>query len=112
MFGSVCVARGINKNVDPLEVGDTFPHGYYHPSCEACIRASGLDVWSLAPWSRQLCIAYTAENSGELLKAWVQDWEVMPAHDVVCRACGCGDNTIGHWTRWCVVPLIINLTIC
>ena len=25
----------------------------------------------------------------------------------VCRACGCGDNTIGHWTRWCVVPLMV-----
>ena len=46
----------------------------------------------------------------------------MPAHDVVCRACGCGDNTIGHWTRWCIVPLIVaiailkprqdNLTLC
>ena len=67
-------------------------------------------------------MAYTAENSQDLLKAWIQEWEIMPAHDVVCRACGCGDNTIGHWTRWCVVPLIVaiailkpshvNLTIC
>ena len=24
-----------------------------------------------------------------------------------CQACGCGDNTIGHWTRWCVVPLLV-----
>ena len=35
----------------------------------------------------------------------------MPAHDVVCRACGCGDNTIGHWTRWCIVPLIVATAI-
>ena len=103
--------------------GDSFPHGYYHPPlCEACIRTSGLNLWSLTPWSRELCMAYTAENSQDLLKAWIQEWEIMPAHDVVCRACGCGDNTIGHWTRWCVVPLIVaiailkpshvNLTIC
>ncbi len=76
----------------------------------------------MAPWSHQLCLAYTAENSQDRVKAWVQEWDIMPAHDVVCRACGCGDNTIGHWTRWCVVPLIVviailkpghvNLTIC
>ena len=63
-----------------------------------------------------------AENSQDLLKTWAQEWEIMPAHDVVCRACGCGDNTIGHWTRWCIVPLIVaiailkpghvNLTLC
>ena len=29
----------------------------------------------------------------------------------MCRACGCGDNTIGHWTRWCPVPLIVALSI-
>ena len=25
----------------------------------------------------------------------------------VCAACGCGDNTIGHWTRWRIVPLLV-----
>ena len=56
-------------------------------------------------------MAYTADSSQELMNAWVQEWEIMPAHDVVCRACGCGDNTIGHWTRWCVVPLIVAIAI-
>ena len=28
-------------------------------------------------------------------------------NDCVWRACGCGDNTIGHWTRWCPIPLIV-----
>ena len=65
----------------------------------------------LPPWSRQLCSAYTADNCQEQVTAWAQEWEVKPAHDVVCRACGCGDNTIGHWTRWCVVPLIVALAI-
>ena len=92
------------------------------PMCEACTRTSGLNIWSLAPWSHASCTAYTAENSQDLLKTWAQEWEIMPAHDVVCRACGCGDNTIGHWTRWCIVPLIVaiailkpsqgNLTLC
>ena len=102
--------------------GDTFPLGLYHPPCEACVRASGTNVWSIAPWSLQLCQAYTAESPQDPMKAWMQDWDIMPAHDVVCRACGCGDNTVGHWTRWCVVPLIVaiavlkpdhvNLTMC
>ena len=78
--------------------GDTFPQGYYRPpSCESCIRASGTNVWSMAPWTLQLCVAYTAENSQDLLKAWTQEWDIMPAHDVACRACGCGDNTIDYW---------------
>ena len=37
--------------------------------------------------------------------------DILPAYDIVCRACGCGDNTIGHWTRWCVVPLIVAIAI-
>ena len=28
-----------------------------------------------------------------------------------CIACGCGDNTIGHWVRWCVIPLTVVLVI-
>ena len=91
--------------------GHTFPQGYYHPpSCEACIRASGVDVWSGAPWSLQLCQAYTSDHPQEPMNEWMQEWDVTPAH-VVCRACGCGDNTIGHWTRWCVVPLIVAIAI-
>ena len=54
-----------------------------------------------------LCDAYTANHCQNQL----QDWNVQPAHVVVCRACGCDDNTIGHWTRWCVVPLIIAIAI-
>ena len=92
--------------------GDFFPHGYYHPPmCEACIRTSGFNVWSLAPWSHALCVAYTDDASQERFEEWTQEWDVMPAHDVVCRACGCGDNTIGHWTRWCIVPLIVAIAI-
>ena len=56
-------------------------------------------------------MAYTAENSQEPLRNWAQEWEIVPAHDVVCRACVCGDNTIGHWTRWCIVPLIVAMAI-
>ncbi len=92
--------------------GESFPHGYYQPPlCESCIRAIKLNAWALAPWSLSLCDAYTASDCQNQLANWTQDWNVQPAHVVVCRACGCGDNTIGHWTRWCVVPLIVAIAI-
>ena len=31
----------------------------------------------------------------------------FPTNETVCAACGCGDNTIGHWSRWCIVPLLV-----
>ena len=31
---------------------------------------------------------------------------VYTLNDCVCRACGTGDNTVGHWSRWCIVPLV------
>ena len=79
--------------------------------CESCIRAIKLNAWALAPWSRPLCDAYTANDDQNQLSTWAQDWDVQPAHVVVCRARGCGDNTIGHWTGWCVVPLIVAIAI-
>ena len=92
--------------------GESFPYGYYHPPmCEMCIRNAGINTWSLAPWSRALCVAYTDDVSHDKFKEWTRNWDILPAHDVVCRACGCGDNTIGHWTRWCVVPLIVAIAI-
>ena len=92
--------------------GESFPYGYYHPPmCEMCIRNAGINMWSLAPWSRALCVAYTDDVSHDKFKEWTRNWDILPAHDVVCRACGCGDNTIGHWTRWCVVPLIVAIAI-
>ena len=32
---------------------------------------------------------------------------IFPTNGTVCAACGCGDNTIGHWSRWCIVPLLV-----
>ena len=88
--------------------GDTFPFGYYHPPwCEACVRVAHLDMWSIAPWSSSLYCAYVSEQPLHGILQWKQQWAVQPANEVVCRACGCGDNTVGHWTRWCVVPLIV-----
>ena len=54
---------------------------------------------------------YSCEQAIDRIREWQQSWEIVPTSNVVCRACGCGDNTIGHWTRWCPVPLIVALSI-
>ena len=55
--------------------------------------------------------AYTGENATEQVKEWQQSWQIKSNSEVACRAWGCGDNTIGHWTRWCPVPLLVALSI-
>ena len=51
------------------------------------------------------------DQSANQVKDWQRSWDIAPTSEVACRACGCGDNTIGHWTRWCPVPLIVALSI-
>ena len=33
------------------------------------------------------------------------------SHDP-CIACGCGDNSISHWSRFCIVPLLVFNYFC
>ena len=56
--------------------GESFPYGYYHPPmCEMCIRNAGINTWSLAPWSRALCVAYTDDVSHDKFKEWTRNWD-------------------------------------
>ena len=107
--------RGTRHQQKCLHCGllnSAFPSGYSSPPwCERCIQTRQLSVWSMAPWSRPLLQAYTSEQAIDRIREWQQSLEIVPTSDVVCRACGCGDNTIGHWTRWCPVPLIVALSI-
>ena len=61
--------------------------------------------------SRPLLQAYTSDHPADQIRDWQQSWQISPTSEVTCRACGCSDNTIGHWTRWCPVPLIVALSI-
>ena len=89
-----------------------FPFGHQSPPmCENCIQVKQLTLWSIVPWSRHLLQAYTSDQSANQVKDWQRSWDITPTSEVVCRACGCGDNTIGHWTRWCPVPVIVALSI-
>ena len=91
--------------------GDSFPYGYYRPPlCETCIYESGVTAWTLASTPSKfatLLHAYTHLSDSELMKAWSSEHDAPPANECVCRACGEGDNTVGHWTRWCPVPLVV-----
>ena len=31
----------------------------------------------------------------------------IPDNNLVCIACGCGDCTVGHWVRWCIIPIVV-----
>jgi len=66
---------------------------------------------SLSQWHRPLLEVYTAQNSCERFQQWEENNAILPSNECVCRACGNGGNTIGHWTRWCPVPLIVALAI-
>ena len=93
-------------------LNSAFPHGHQSPPmCENCIQGQQLTVWSTAPWSRPLLQAYTSDHPADQVKDWQRSWQIAPTTEVTCRACGCSDNTIGHWTRWCPVPLIVALSI-
>ena len=93
-------------------LNSAFPFGHQSPPmCENCIQVKQLTVWSTAPWSRSLLQAYTSDHPADQVKEWQQSWQIAPTSEVTCRACGCSDNTIGHWTRWCPVPLIVALSI-
>ena len=93
-------------------LNSAFPYGYHSPPlCERCIQTRQLSAWVLAPWSLALLLAYTSEHAPHKLREWQQTWEIAPVSGVERRACGCGDNTIGHWTRWCPIPLIVALAL-
>ena len=87
---------------------DSFPYGFYHPPfCETCIRESGTTAWTLSSHHLRLYHSYLATVDGQQAEAVDGGLATQATNDCVCRACGCGDNTIGHWTRWCPIPLIV-----
>ena len=84
-----------------LRPGDTFPGGFYTEAmCEYCIAAHGITPLQHCPFGLQL-----QEAPPETLMAPFRS--TFPTNGTVCAACGCGDNTIGHWSRWCIVPLLV-----
>ena len=93
-----------------LKPGNTFPGGFYTEAmCEHCIATYGITSIQHCPYGVQLqealCASYSIPStrperamvSPETLMAPFRN--TFPANGTVCAACGCGDNTIGHWSR-------------
>ena len=90
-------------------LNSAFPFGHQSPPmCENCIQAKQLTLWSTSPWSCPLLQAYTSDHPADQIKDWQRSWQIAPTG---LQSMWIGDNTIGHWTRWCPVPLIVALSI-
>ena len=85
--------------------------------CKHCIAAHGITPVQHCPFGLQLQEALSASyglpatgpertmHPPETLMAPFRS--TFPTNGRACAACGCGDNTIGHWPRWCIVPLLV-----
>lgn len=102
----------------------TYPCGLSsHPLCEICIAASQLTPFSI--FSFEDLDLPTHSYAYHTIRNW--PWcaphhqmrmPPLPEEEVLqdiqedrCVACGKGNNSIGHWMRWCPVPLIVGKII-
>ena len=97
--------------------GDSFPSGYtVAPMCEQCIHTHRITPVTHCPFGTDLLRAcqlhFHGSHAPGVLSPSVSNGSTSMSQfqvvgcrpDGVCLACGCGDNTIGHWTRWCIIP--------
>ena len=97
---------------------DIYPMGFWHfPVCESCIGSQKITPASLHPDAQALTDLYRSDtlsiatlhpDTASLVPAHLQantgEHERPSPSDDDIR--GTGDNTVGHWSRWCIVPLI------
>ena len=75
-------------------------HGFYHPPfCETCLPESGINVWALSPDHQNLYQTYLGTEDHQQNDGLPGVYSALATNDCLCRACGRGDNTIGHWTK-------------
>ena len=98
------------------ELCKVYPFGFqFYPLCDLCCVTHGVNAFSL---NHSTIVELTRHDAGHALVEVLApnvapinyDSFVLPlyncTHDT-CVACGCGDNSIAHWTRFCIVPLIV-----
>ena len=79
--------------------GRAYPLGGYQTAiCETCIVTKQLTAFTTDSLERLLEASRRVLPTQEELPPASEDWEK-------CIACSKGDNTVGHWIRWCVVPI-------
>lgn len=96
--------------------GRAYPWGGFEiVVCEVCISTKSLHAVSI----RNLASPSGPQNNQELGQPIVHGTVAStPSPHAPCVACGAGDNTVGHWVRWCIVPvkalqaLINDTNIC
>ena len=99
-----------------LELCKVYPFGFqFYPLCDFCCVAHGVNAFSL---NHSTFVELSRHDTLNALLAVLApnvtpvnyDSFVLPLynrmHDA-CVACGCGDNSIAHWTRFYIVPLIV-----
>ena len=99
-----------------LELCKVYPFGFqFYPLCDLCCVAHGVNAFSL---NHSALVELSRHDTLHALLAVLApyvtptnfDSFVLPLynrrHDT-CVACGCGDNSIAHWTRFCIVPLLV-----
>ena len=78
--------------------GRAYPLGGYQTAiCETCIVTKQLTAFRTDSLVRLLEASHRELPMQEELPV-SEDWEK-------CVACTKGDNTVGHWVRWCVLPI-------
>ena len=119
----ICLAlrvQGLLRRMQPcclcLDLCKVYPFGFqFYPLCDLCCVAHGVNAFSLnhstvVELSRQETFHAFLTMMVPDVTPTNRDSFVLPlynrTHDT-CVACGCGDNSIAHWTRFCIVPLIV-----
>ena len=99
-----------------LELCKVYPFGFqFYPLCDLCCVAHGVNALSLNhPAVVELSRLDTFHALLSVMAPNVTPINynsfVLPLYNrthETCVACGCGDNSIAHWTRFCIVPLIV-----
>ena len=98
-----------------------YPYGLHRePVCDACCLLQHINAFTLGR-SHVTSFCYRVQDAAfeELLIPHLHSNTIVPisgqldqrSHDP-CIACGCGDNSISHWSRFCIVPLLVFNYFC
>ena len=114
MFGCHAEVLGTSRSVVIVaqEAIPSLPDTRNHPFAKIASKCNILHLFNIAPLGKRSLMRadLTSILTGHRLTLHYMD-RMVPGQLYrsvgefpvgVCRACGCGDNTIGHWTRWCV----------
>ena len=99
----VLVAGAVRLDGNSTVHGDSSPNGSTAPTALALRQ----DEWAQAEERYGLFRPSPQDAPPQTVIDITQELDGrLPDNDLVCIACGCGDCTVGHWVRWCIVPIV------